>query len=192
MTLLHNFATFTPLNSILGFPRGTSESPCEDKIAIKIEPVSCLSSCSAVVALLKPRAVYCKDVLDIEQFSTVKGVNLDQTDNDFYSKFATGSVSIPWQNEVCKKKKNLYFILIHFSCHFLKSTSSSLVSLADDRNRVFQRFECVRASRDETSRSGLESATRAAQTQPAGQDLPETCEQAHILSHMWCLKKKNG
>uniref|UniRef100_A0A672JQ16 G protein-coupled receptor kinase n=1 Tax=Salarias fasciatus TaxID=181472 RepID=A0A672JQ16_SALFA len=46
-----------------------------------------------------PRAVYCKDVLDIEQFSTVKGVNLDQTDNDFYSKFATGSVSIPWQNE---------------------------------------------------------------------------------------------
>uniref|UniRef100_A0A8B9GUL0 G protein-coupled receptor kinase n=1 Tax=Astyanax mexicanus TaxID=7994 RepID=A0A8B9GUL0_ASTMX len=48
-----------------------------------------------------PRAVYCKDVLDIEQFSTVKGVNLDQTDNDFYSKFATGSVSIPWQNEVC-------------------------------------------------------------------------------------------
>lgn len=53
-----------------------------------------------VIALAQPRAVYCKDVLDIEQFSTVKGVNLDQTDNDFYSKFATGSVSIPWQNEV--------------------------------------------------------------------------------------------
>lgn len=50
--------------------------------------------------LPQPRAVYCKDVLDIEQFSTVKGVNLDQTDNDFYAKFATGSVSIPWQNEV--------------------------------------------------------------------------------------------
>ncbi|NXC21543.1 GRK5 kinase, partial [Corythaeola cristata] len=33
-----------------------------------------------------PRAVYCKDVLDIEQFSTVKGVNLDQADNDFYAK----------------------------------------------------------------------------------------------------------
>lgn len=44
--------------------------------------------------------MYCKDVLDIEQFSTVKGVNLDQADNDFYAKFATGSVSIPWQNEV--------------------------------------------------------------------------------------------
>uniref|UniRef100_A0AAY5F4K3 G protein-coupled receptor kinase n=1 Tax=Electrophorus electricus TaxID=8005 RepID=A0AAY5F4K3_ELEEL len=52
-----------------------------------------------------PRAVYCKDVLDIEQFSTVKGVNLDQTDSDFYSKFATGSVCIPWQNEVsCTSK----------------------------------------------------------------------------------------
>lgn len=50
--------------------------------------------------LPQPRAVYCKDVLDIEQFSTVKGVNLDQTDSDFYAKFATGSVSIPWQNEV--------------------------------------------------------------------------------------------
>lgn len=44
--------------------------------------------------------MYCKDVLDIEQFSTVKGVNLDPTDDDFYHKFVTGSVSIPWQNEV--------------------------------------------------------------------------------------------
>ncbi|KAJ3604039.1 hypothetical protein NHX12_028780 [Muraenolepis orangiensis] len=50
-----------------------------------------------------PRAVYCKDVLDIEQFSTVKGVNLDRTDTDFYSKFATGSVSIPWQNEASRR-----------------------------------------------------------------------------------------
>ncbi|KAJ8379252.1 hypothetical protein SKAU_G00000300 [Synaphobranchus kaupii] len=59
-----------------------------------------------------PRAVYCKDVLDIEQFSTVKGVNLDQTDNDFYSKFSTGSVSIPWQNEMieteCFKDLNVF------------------------------------------------------------------------------------
>ena len=49
---------------------------------------------------LQPHAVYAKDVLDIEQFSTVKGVNLDATDDTFYSKFNTGSVSIPWQNEV--------------------------------------------------------------------------------------------
>uniref|UniRef100_A0A8B9NXA6 G protein-coupled receptor kinase n=1 Tax=Apteryx owenii TaxID=8824 RepID=A0A8B9NXA6_APTOW len=59
-----------------------------------------------------PRAVYCKDVLDIEQFSTVKGVNLDQADNDFYAKFATGSVSIPWQNEMieteCFKDLNTF------------------------------------------------------------------------------------
>uniref|UniRef100_A0A3B4XHS7 G protein-coupled receptor kinase n=1 Tax=Seriola lalandi dorsalis TaxID=1841481 RepID=A0A3B4XHS7_SERLL len=47
-----------------------------------------------------PNPFFSLDVLDIEQFSTVKGVNLDQTDNDFYSKFATGSVSIPWQNEM--------------------------------------------------------------------------------------------
>ncbi|CAI5454291.1 unnamed protein product [Caenorhabditis angaria] len=47
-----------------------------------------------------PRAVYAKDVLDIEQFSTVKGVRLDATDTQFYGKFNTGSVSIPWQNEM--------------------------------------------------------------------------------------------
>ena len=47
----------------------------------------------------QPRAVYCKDVLDIEQFSTVKGVSLDASDDSFYSKFNTGSVSISWQNE---------------------------------------------------------------------------------------------
>ncbi|XP_053560170.1 G protein-coupled receptor kinase 4 isoform X2 [Bombina bombina] len=59
-----------------------------------------------------PRAVYCKDVLDIEQFSTVKGVNLDTTDDDFYSKFVTGCVSIPWQQEMieteCFKDINVY------------------------------------------------------------------------------------
>lgn len=38
--------------------------------------------------------------MDIEQFSTVKGVNLDASDASFYSKFNTGSVSIPWQQEM--------------------------------------------------------------------------------------------
>ncbi|KOB78433.1 putative catalytic domain of g protein-coupled receptor kin, partial [Operophtera brumata] len=47
-----------------------------------------------------PHAVYAKDVLDIEQFSTVKGVNLDAGDDTFYGKFNTGSVSIPWQSEM--------------------------------------------------------------------------------------------
>ena len=64
-----------------------------------------------------------QDVLDIEQFSTVKGVNLDevieslnmllyywtpfinlQGDENFYSKFATGAVSIPWQEEIIEKE----------------------------------------------------------------------------------------
>lgn len=44
--------------------------------------------------------MYAKDVLDIEQFSTVKGVNLDAGDDTFYGKFNTGSVSIPWQSEM--------------------------------------------------------------------------------------------
>lgn len=52
--------------------------------------------------------MYCKDVLDIEQFSTVKGVNLDHTDDDFYSKFSTGSVPIPWQNEVGRACHQLF------------------------------------------------------------------------------------
>uniref|UniRef100_UPI00398F0F12 G protein-coupled receptor kinase 6-like isoform X3 n=1 Tax=Pristiophorus japonicus TaxID=55135 RepID=UPI00398F0F12 len=49
---------------------------------------------------MMPQAIYCKDVLDIEQFSTVKGVELEPADNDFYARFSTGSVSIPWQNEM--------------------------------------------------------------------------------------------
>lgn len=48
----------------------------------------------------QPQAIYCKDVLDIEQFSTVKGVELEPKDESFYSKVSTGCVSIPWQNEV--------------------------------------------------------------------------------------------
>jgi len=59
-----------------------------------------------------PHAVYAKDVLDIEQFSTVKGVSLDSTDDSFYVKFNTGSVSIPWQTEMveteCFKELNVF------------------------------------------------------------------------------------
>ena len=56
-----------------------------------------------VVLHFQPRAVYCKDVLDIEQFSSVKGVRLDESDEEFYRKFSSGSVSIPWQSEVIVK-----------------------------------------------------------------------------------------
>ncbi|KAL1267121.1 hypothetical protein QQF64_002796 [Cirrhinus molitorella] len=59
-----------------------------------------------------PRAVYCADVLDIDQFSTVKGVELDQDDVHFYRKFNTGSVPVPWQNEMieteCFKDLNVF------------------------------------------------------------------------------------
>ncbi|XP_039694191.1 G protein-coupled receptor kinase 4 isoform X11 [Pteropus medius] len=51
-----------------------------------------------------PQAVYCKDVLDIERFSTVKGVCLDTADNTFYGQFVTGCVSIPWQNEMIESE----------------------------------------------------------------------------------------
>ncbi|KAI1725514.1 protein kinase domain-containing protein [Ditylenchus destructor] len=60
-----------------------------------------------------PHSVYAKDVLDIEQFSTVKGVRLDATDNSFYDKFNTGSVSIPWQSEMisteCFQQLNIFY-----------------------------------------------------------------------------------
>lgn len=59
-----------------------------------------------------PHAVYAKDVLDIEQFSTVKGVNIDESDTNFYTKFNTGSVSISWQNEMmeteCFRELNVF------------------------------------------------------------------------------------
>ena len=51
-----------------------------------------------------PHAVYAKDVLDIEQFSTVKGVNLDAKDDGFYARFNTGCVSIPWQEEMIETR----------------------------------------------------------------------------------------
>ncbi|CAN9501030.1 unnamed protein product [Ophioblennius macclurei] len=47
-----------------------------------------------------PQAIYCKDVLDIEQFSTVKGVELEPKDENFYSQVSTGSICIPWQDEM--------------------------------------------------------------------------------------------
>ena len=47
-----------------------------------------------------PHAVYAKDVLDIEQFSSVKGVSLETSDEAFSSNFNTGAVSIAWQKEM--------------------------------------------------------------------------------------------
>ncbi|XP_061596535.1 G protein-coupled receptor kinase 6 isoform X2 [Cololabis saira] len=61
-----------------------------------------------------PQAIYCKDVLDIEQFSTVKGVELEAKDESFYGKVSTGCVSIPWQNEMieteCFSELNVFHL----------------------------------------------------------------------------------
>ncbi|XP_020648236.3 rhodopsin kinase GRK7 [Pogona vitticeps] len=47
-----------------------------------------------------PSVVYAKDVADIADFSEVRGIEFDDKDKNFFKKFATGAVSIPWQNEV--------------------------------------------------------------------------------------------
>ena len=44
--------------------------------------------------------MYAKDVLDIDPFSSVKGVDLEGSDEAFAGKFATGAISKPWQEEV--------------------------------------------------------------------------------------------
>lgn len=73
--------------------------------------------------------MYCKDVLDIEQFSTVKGVNLDANDDSFYTKFSTGSVSIPWQSEVSTYVPDLVESLsLHVKCRTFTSLSIHCVN----------------------------------------------------------------
>ena len=49
---------------------------------------------------LQPRAVYAKDVLDIDAFSSIRGVDIEAGDEEFASKFATGACAKPWQEEV--------------------------------------------------------------------------------------------
>jgi len=56
-------------------------------------------------------------VLDIEQFSTVKGVHLDASDSQFYSNFNIGAVSIPWQTEVITTATIPYVIVEN--CHYV-------------------------------------------------------------------------
>lgn len=99
-------------------------------------------------SLHQPRAVYCADVLDIDQFSTVKGVSLDQVDENFYSKFNTGSVPVPWQNEVRKKhqsKNDNLCSIIHICFYKIH---------LDDWDRVFQGPECVWTAWNKNTRSG--------------------------------------
>lgn len=46
------------------------------------------------------KTVYAKDIDDVGAFSTVKGVQLEDKDDDFFNEFATGNISIPWQEEM--------------------------------------------------------------------------------------------
>ncbi|XP_058403701.1 rhodopsin kinase GRK1 [Diceros bicornis minor] len=46
------------------------------------------------------RTVYAKNIQDVGAFSTVRGVAFDKADAEFFQEFATGSCSIPWQEEM--------------------------------------------------------------------------------------------
>lgn len=70
------------------------------KYIANLPRIQSINDNNELIFIFQPHAVYAKDVLDIEQFSTVKGVNLDASDENFYTKFNTGSVSISWQNEM--------------------------------------------------------------------------------------------
>lgn len=62
---------------------------------------SCISS-----GILTPpfvpdsKTVYAKNIDDVGAFSTVKGVQLEDKDSEFFDEFATGNISIPWQEEM--------------------------------------------------------------------------------------------
>nr|AUG68909.1 G protein-coupled receptor kinase 1B [Aptychotrema vincentiana] len=47
-----------------------------------------------------PKTVYAKDIGDVGMFSSVKGVVITDSDKDFYNKFASGNMAIPWQEEM--------------------------------------------------------------------------------------------
>merc|ERR1712176_1078734 len=80
------------------------------------------------------KAVYAKDVLDIEQFSTVKGVTLGESDEDFYKRFNTGCVSITWQNEI------LETVFDELNKVPIESDSSCEDGRGSGANRSFFRF----------------------------------------------------
>ncbi|KAF7668271.1 hypothetical protein LDENG_00025510 [Lucifuga dentata] len=46
------------------------------------------------------RTVYAKDIDDVGAFSTVKGVQLEDKDMNFFDEFASGNIAIPWQEEM--------------------------------------------------------------------------------------------
>ncbi|XP_060931697.1 G protein-coupled receptor kinase 5-like [Limanda limanda] len=102
-----------------------------------------------------PRQVYCSDVQDIEEFSTVKGVSLDRVDDDFYAKFNTGSIPITWQNEIietgCFKELNVFGAVgtRSLDLEWSQAPDSPKRSLL---NRIFRRHH-ISDSSDESKQS---------------------------------------
>nr|XP_046219705.1 rhodopsin kinase GRK1-like [Oncorhynchus gorbuscha] len=46
------------------------------------------------------KVVYAKDLDDVGEFSSVKGVGLDDPDRVFFDEFSSGNIAIPWQEEM--------------------------------------------------------------------------------------------
>ncbi|MFT7808630.1 rhodopsin kinase-like [Arapaima gigas] len=46
------------------------------------------------------KTVYAKNLDEVGAFSTVKGVNLEDPDKEFFNEFASGNIAIPWQEEM--------------------------------------------------------------------------------------------
>lgn len=46
------------------------------------------------------KTVYAKTIDEVGAFSTVKGVQLEDKDATFFDEFASGNISIPWQEEM--------------------------------------------------------------------------------------------
>ncbi|KAI6656897.1 G protein-coupled receptor kinase 4 [Oopsacas minuta] len=76
---------------------------------------------------IDPRAIYAKDVMDIDQFSSVRGINLNDNDVRFYEKFSIGAVPYAWQREVIET--TVYHDLNQFP------VDGSLVPVAYGRGR---------------------------------------------------------
>ena len=56
-------------------------------------------------------------MLEIEQFSSVKGVDIEGTDMQFHSQFSSGCNSVPWQKEVSRNVIIIIALCIKYLAH---------------------------------------------------------------------------
>lgn len=87
-------------------------------------------------------------MLDIEQFSTVKGVSITADDQDFYSKFNTGCVSISFQNELieteCFDELNKFGPLNTPTPDLVEDSLESYKAMSSPKNKKLKRNKLVR------------------------------------------------